>query len=394
MTEPTQQLPARQGGAGGAPRRTAIDTGRVDGKSRAGIIAFSSAGLPSPAPHLALRQQLTRMDDEWTLTGIMNSARLPPLDFPLALNPTAHLAAPACPSVPSPSSSPSSQRHLITRAILPFSFLVDYIGPHSPTSWSRPGSPPSPASRLPRSPSSFPPASHVLGDAPHPRARACSRSFRLRTRPSPAASPPAPHPLSSLHARAALDPEPPTTPPASPLSRRGYAAASPPLSPCTLSLAPSSNCPCARCVAPPQPLLIPTTSPPPLLPPPPTAADESQKVVKVVASHGRTGDQIELSYSSTKVVGNGSFGVVFAAKLGPNCLGPDNEGDDDVAIKKVLQDKRFKVRCSALAFILETTLTSRLVCRRRLCAEPRVADHEARAAPQRGQPAGILLLER
>ncbi|BGP55527.1 hypothetical protein JCM8202_000586 [Rhodotorula sphaerocarpa] len=274
----------------------------------------------------------------------MNSARLPPLDFPLALNPTAHLAAPACPSVPSPSSSPSSQRHLITRAILPFSFLVDYIGPHSPTSWSRPGSPPSPASRLPRSPSSFPPASHVLGDAPHPRARARSRSFRLRTRPSPAASPPAPHPLSSLHARAALDPEPPTTPPASPLSRHGYAAASPPFAPCTLSLAPSSNCPCARCVAPPQPLLIPTTSPPPLLPPPPTAADESQKVVKVVASHGRTGDQIELSYSSTKVVGNGSFGVVFAAKLGPNCLGPDNEGDDDVAIKKVLQDKRFKNR--------------------------------------------------
>lgn len=73
-------------------------------------------------------------------------------------------------------------------------------------------------------------------------------------------------------------------------------------------------------------------------------ADESSKVVKVVASHGRTGDQIELTYSSTKVVGNGSFGVVFAAKLAPGSLGPDNEGDDDVAIKKVLQDKRFKNR--------------------------------------------------
>ena len=63
----------------------------------------------------------------------------------------------------------------------------------------------------------------------------------------------------------------------------------------------------------------------------------------MVASHGRTGDQIELTYSSTKVVGNGSFGVVFAAKLAPGSLGPDNEGDDDVAIKKVLLDKRFKV---------------------------------------------------
>ncbi|KAJ8294146.1 Glycogen synthase kinase-3 beta [Rhodotorula toruloides] len=73
-------------------------------------------------------------------------------------------------------------------------------------------------------------------------------------------------------------------------------------------------------------------------------ADESQKVVKVIASNGRTGEQCELSYSSTKVVGNGSFGVVFAAKLAPGSLGPDNEGDDDVAIKKVLQDKRFKNR--------------------------------------------------
>jgi len=77
---------------------------------------------------------------------------------------------------------------------------------------------------------------------------------------------------------------------------------------------------------------------------PPPTADDSTKVVKVIASHGRTGDQCELSYFSSKVVGNGSFGVVFQAKLVPGSLGPDNEGDDDVAIKKVLQDKRFKVR--------------------------------------------------
>lgn len=44
----------------------------------------------------------------------------------------------------------------------------------------------------------------------------------------------------------------------------------------------------------------------------------------------------EVSYTDTKVIGNGSFGVVYQAKL---C-----ESGEMVAIKKVLQDKRFKVR--------------------------------------------------
>lgn len=73
-------------------------------------------------------------------------------------------------------------------------------------------------------------------------------------------------------------------------------------------------------------------------------ADDPQKVVKVVASDGKTGDQCELSYTNCKVVGNGSFGVVFQAKLVGGNLSHDQPGDDDVAIKKVLQDKRFKVR--------------------------------------------------
>ncbi|TUJ74864.1 Glycogen synthase kinase-3 beta [Bagarius yarrelli] len=42
----------------------------------------------------------------------------------------------------------------------------------------------------------------------------------------------------------------------------------------------------------------------------------------------------EVSYTDTKVIGNGSFGVVYQAKL---C-----ESGEMVAIKKVLQDKRFK----------------------------------------------------
>jgi len=70
-------------------------------------------------------------------------------------------------------------------------------------------------------------------------------------------------------------------------------------------------------------------------------ADDPSKTVKVIASNGKTGEQCDLSYTGCKVVGNGSFGVVFQAKLVPGSLGEDR--DDDVAIKKVLQDKRFKV---------------------------------------------------
>ncbi|CAF3721565.1 unnamed protein product [Rotaria sp. Silwood1] len=61
------------------------------------------------------------------------------------------------------------------------------------------------------------------------------------------------------------------------------------------------------------------------------------KVVTVVATRGR-GTEIseEISYTDTKVIGNGSFGVVYQAKL--------VHSNEQVAIKKVLQDKRFKNR--------------------------------------------------
>jgi hypothetical protein len=71
-----------------------------------------------------------------------------------------------------------------------------------------------------------------------------------------------------------------------------------------------------------------------------SAIDDPHKVVKVIASDGKSGDTREISYSNCKVIGNGSFGVVFQAKL----VGGPKEGED-IAIKKVLQDKRFKVRC-------------------------------------------------
>lgn len=44
---------------------------------------------------------------------------------------------------------------------------------------------------------------------------------------------------------------------------------------------------------------------------------------------------VEITYTDLQVIGNGSFGVVFQARL-------VNE-DCKVAIKKVFQDKRFKV---------------------------------------------------
>jgi glycogen synthase kinase 3 beta len=44
----------------------------------------------------------------------------------------------------------------------------------------------------------------------------------------------------------------------------------------------------------------------------------------------------KISYSAERVIGNGSFGVVFEARV--------VETDEVVAIKKVLQDKRFKNR--------------------------------------------------
>lgn len=57
----------------------------------------------------------------------------------------------------------------------------------------------------------------------------------------------------------------------------------------------------------------------------------------VLATAGQGPDRPqEVSYTDAKVIGNGSFGVVYQAKL--------VETGELVAIKKVLQDKRFKVR--------------------------------------------------
>lgn len=64
---------------------------------------------------------------------------------------------------------------------------------------------------------------------------------------------------------------------------------------------------------------------------------EPPKLVTVIATKGKGDDETEeISYTDAKVIGNGSFGVVYQAKIiGTNEL---------VAIKKVLQDRRYKNR--------------------------------------------------
>lgn len=52
--------------------------------------------------------------------------------------------------------------------------------------------------------------------------------------------------------------------------------------------------------------------------------------------HGKLTDSIEISFPRTNVIGHGSFGIVFTTTL--------RETNELVAIKKVLQDRRFKNR--------------------------------------------------
>uniref|UniRef100_A0A2K5EQG8 [tau protein] kinase n=1 Tax=Aotus nancymaae TaxID=37293 RepID=A0A2K5EQG8_AOTNA len=64
---------------------------------------------------------------------------------------------------------------------------------------------------------------------------------------------------------------------------------------------------------------------------------DSGKVTTVVATLGQGPERSqEVAYTDIKVIGNGSFGVVYQARLA--------ETRELVAIKKVLQDKRFKNR--------------------------------------------------
>ncbi|KAJ1916546.1 glycogen synthase kinase 3 [Mycoemilia scoparia] len=68
---------------------------------------------------------------------------------------------------------------------------------------------------------------------------------------------------------------------------------------------------------------------------------DPRKINKVRANEPKNGAEVDIEYTNCRVIGNGSFGVVFQADL--QC--PSNPGPvQQVAIKKVLQDKRFKNR--------------------------------------------------
>lgn len=62
---------------------------------------------------------------------------------------------------------------------------------------------------------------------------------------------------------------------------------------------------------------------------------DTAEVIREKVQDGLTGETKEMQYTQCKIVGNGSFGVVFQTKLSPS--------GEDAAIKRVLQDKRFKV---------------------------------------------------
>jgi glycogen synthase kinase 3 beta len=78
-------------------------------------------------------------------------------------------------------------------------------------------------------------------------------------------------------------------------------------------------------------------------------------VTTVVATPGQGPDRPqEVSYTDTKVIGNGSFGVVYQAKL---C-----DTGEMVAIKKVLQDKRFKVRHIVIQLVSTSVQSKKCIC--------------------------------
>lgn len=83
------------------------------------------------------------------------------------------------------------------------------------------------------------------------------------------------------------------------------------------------------------------------------------EVIREKVQDGLTGETKEMQYTQCKIVGNGSFGVVFQTKLSPS--------GEDAAIKRVLQDKRFKVRRGACTRPHCTPLTLRRTGSYRLC---------------------------
>ncbi|KAL1915815.1 uncharacterized protein VTP21DRAFT_6203 [Calcarisporiella thermophila] len=74
---------------------------------------------------------------------------------------------------------------------------------------------------------------------------------------------------------------------------------------------------------------------------------DSSKAVAVLATDPRTGNVREITYKVRKIIGSGSFGTVYQVRL--------LDSGEDVAIKKVFQDKRFKNRELQIMQMVEHT---------------------------------------
>lgn len=81
-------------------------------------------------------------------------------------------------------------------------------------------------------------------------------------------------------------------------------------------------------------------------------------MIREKVQDGETGETREIQYTQCKIVGNGSFGVVFQTKLYPS--------GEDAAIKRVLQDKRFKVCLCSETILDRGSLANNLLQNREL----------------------------
>ena len=103
---------------------------------------------------------------------------------------------------------------------------------------------------------------------------------------------------------------------------------------------------------------------------------DQAEVVREKVQDGLSGEMKEISYTQCKIVGNGSFGVVFQTRMMPS--------GEDAAIKRVLQDKRFKVCLPGTSFRKLPSLIR--------SPEPWVADYADCTPSQHCRTEGVLLL--
>lgn len=92
--------------------------------------------------------------------------------------------------------------------------------------------------------------------------------------------------------------------------------------------------------------------------------------VSVAMPNGDPDKELELQYADGKIIGNGSFGVVYMAKI--------MNTSEHVAIKKVLQDKRFKASILIVILILVLFNYS-------LITEQRTTNHETSKSSERSK---------